>query len=236
MRVDFKECWICGKPAEYSIGFDYENSLIDESQGFIDSDYLRQSLVECEGRRGFCKECYDRYIENHDKEVTEYLKLKKHLMFERAVRLLERQDLDIYEYKELIDDIEHEIEEHPELFDSSQEIIAAIILADNEIPFKMQYKVGPYRLDFLIRKLKVVLEVDGIFHELKIKKDNKRDDYVRKALGEEWEIIRIGSEYLNENATLLVEAIKTLYKEKKKIRRMYGEIPSWYNKKAPKND
>ena len=68
----------------------------------------------------------------------------------RALCILEKQDLCIYDYKEAIDAVREFAEEQPDKFDSAYEMIAAIILVDNEIECKPQYKVGVYQCDFCI--------------------------------------------------------------------------------------
>jgi hypothetical protein len=51
-------------------------------------------------------------------------------MLERAVRILEKQALDIYQYKDIIEDFEQYVTENPEKFDSAHEMIAAMMLVE----------------------------------------------------------------------------------------------------------
>ena len=71
----------------------------------------------------------------------------------------------------------------------------------------MQYKIGRYQVDFLLPEIGVVLEIDGDRHKYKKNYDNARDAYIKKQLGYGWDIVRIKTEYLDKNASKLVEAI-----------------------------
>lgn len=228
-------CWECGKEgAEYSY-VDYNPTLMHDT----DSATIRhrEELKEKRKKAGddmqhrmFCRECYEKRNRDLSAMRQEYGRIKKLLMLERAVRLLERQALDIYQYKDIIDDFKEYVEEHPEKFDSSHEMIAAIILVDNGIKAKIQSKVGSYRTDFLIPDMRIVLEVDGDLHKNNLFRDNERDKKIREILGSEWETARISTGYLEENAPALVDAMIAIRKEKKKLRAQHhGYLPDWYS-------
>lgn len=187
-------CWDCGRDKTY----------IEMTDG------LRiQDKKENVGRF-FCKECYEKREKEREADLAEYIRLKTKLSLERAVRKLERQSIDIYDYKDAIEAVAEFAGERPDKFDSADEIIAAIILAENEIETHIHYKVGDHEVDFYLPGLKAVLEVDGYLHAYKKEEDSRRDKEVRAMLGEEYEIVRVKTKYLEENAELLVEAIKTL--------------------------
>ena len=153
-------------------------------------------------------------------------------MLERAVRILERQPLYIYDYQDTIKDMEEFVEEHPDKFDSAHEMVAAIILVYNEIKAKVQYKIGDYRVDFLIPEMSAVLEIDGDLHKTTLLKDNKRDIAIRQALGPEWETVRISTDYIEQNAKMLPDAIGMVREEKQKIRQKnFGMLPEWYSER-----
>lgn len=199
------KCWICGKDGE-------EHRKVGER------DPIFRDVVpfDKESQRCYCKECFDRVTKEYKDDVNEYMRLKKKLMFERAVRILERQSLNIYDYQEAIQAVEEFATEHPDKFDSAYEMVAAIILVDNEIPCKLQHKIGKYQCDFYIPSMKVLLEIDGERHKYKKMADTKRDAEIMRTLGNAWNIVRINTDYLDQKADLLVEAIKTILKERKK--------------------
>lgn len=136
-----------------------------------------------------------------------YIKLKKKRMYESAVDNLEHQKISFVDYERAIKHVEKYVNEFPDKFDSSYEMIAAIILVHNNIKCKPQYKIGNYQVDFLLTEKKVVLEIDGERHQYKKSYDKKRDECIKKELGAGWEIIRIPTDLLDERASKLCDAI-----------------------------
>lgn len=221
------KCWECNKDGVKQFYLGESDLIYDKStdtEKLLGFNFISQ--------RWYCEDCFNRIAQERKTDRVEYIRLKKKLMFERAVRLLERQELDLYDYKEALEAVNELSVENPNWFDSAHEMVAAAIIIDNEIAAKHHYSVAGYEVDFFIPELKIVLEIDGYLHEHSISKDRKRDIKIRQALGKEYEIIRIGTKYLEENAELLIEAAKTMRKEKQKIRKSNGgEIPEWFSKK-----
>ena len=66
-------------------------------------------------------------------------------------------------------------------------------------------------------------------HELK---DSNRDVRIRQLLGQEWEVIRIPTKYVEEAPEKLPEAIKALADQKRTIRKKNGGfLPHNYSKR-----
>ena len=200
------KCWECGKNATrtriiYSDFGDFREREI--------SPYFR-----C-----YCPECKAKVDEREKQEREQYIRLKKREMFIKACSLLEGQHTKMYEYREAIDVVEEFLTNNPDKFDSSYEVLAAIVLVHNHIYSKMQYKIGRYQVDFLLPEELVVLEIDGERHRHSKEYDNKRDTYIKEQLGLGWDIIRIKTEYLDQNAKRLPEAIKRVveYRETNRI-------------------
>lgn len=160
--------------------------------------------------RCYCKKCSAEVAENFKRTKEEYVRLKKEVMFENAISTLEGQNLNIYDYREAIDAVHEYMINNPDKFDSSYEIIAAIILIFNKVPCKPQYAVGRYHVDFLLPDEYVVLEIDGERHKHKKYYDSKRDKEIKAELGEFWEIVRIDTDLLKQNAKELVKAIRKI--------------------------
>ncbi len=200
-----QKCWICGKDA-------VEHRNIGERNAALLNDFVPFSE---ETQRCYCQECFAKVTEESKRDTAEYIRLKKKLMFERAVRILERQGLDIYHYKEAIQAVGEFAEEKPDKFDSSHEMIAAIMLIDNEISCELQHKVGRYQCDFFIPSMKVVLEIDGEHHKSRKTYDTHRDAEIMRILGRDWNIIRIKTEYLEQKAEALVDAIESVLLKRK---------------------
>lgn len=61
--------------------------------------------------------------------------------------------------------------------DSKAEVIMYEVLTEAKIPFQFQYKIGPFRVDFLIGD-SFVFELDGPLHALNPKYDADRKKYI----------------------------------------------------------
>jgi len=77
-------------------------------------------------------------------------------------------------------------------------------LSENNIPFKYQYKIGPYIADFLINNF-LVLEIDGPNHNQD--KDDRRDKYMEK-MG--YKILRIPLWIVCNSPTAIISELKQL--------------------------
>lgn len=188
------KCWICGKPAT-----DTRVSI------YVDGMFIHKDISPY--YRCYCDKCKQELDEKEKEERDLYIKLKKREMFKKACDILEKQNTKMYDYKDAIEVVENFVEEHPDKFDSSYEVLSAIILVHNRIYSKMQYKIGRYQVDFLLPELFVVLEIDGERHQHRKAYDTKRDMRLQQALGDGWDIIRIPTDYLDKNAKKLPEAI-----------------------------
>lgn len=191
-------CWEC-------------NKVLEEHEGYIPFFYetfgekIEYSLPYS---RKYCKECNERLAKEEAEKNVLYIKLKKERMFNKACYILEKQGYKMYEHKEAIDVVRDAVKNKPDKFDSSYEMIAAIILVDNRIYAKMQYKIKSYQVDFLLPEIGVVLEIDGERHKYTKGKDSTRDEAIKKELGAGWDIIRIPTNYLDKDASKLIEAIE----------------------------
>lgn len=186
-------CWICGKTATTT------RPVFD---GFGWHTPKPSKYHRC-----YCSECLKEVERTESEERKLYIKLKKREMFRKAVKILESQRTDMYEYKEAIEVVQDFLEDNVDKFDSSYEVLTAIVLVQNRIYSKMQYRVGNYQVDFLLPDYLVVLEIDGERHKHKKDYDSVRDKEIKKMLGPHWEIIRIPTERLDMNAKKIPEAI-----------------------------
>lgn len=92
--------------------------------------------------------------------------------------------------------------------DSKAELIFIDILNDNNIKYKFQYKIGPYKADFLLGE-SLVCELDGPHHTQPEQKahDLKRDKYLRK-MG--YKVLRIPLIVLTLDQRAVIEEIKEI--------------------------
>lgn len=191
-------CWICGKTAT-------KTRPVFDGFGWITPELS-------EYHRCYCDECFKEIEKKESEERKLYIKLKKREMFRKAVNLLEKQHTDMYEYREAIEVVRDFMEDNVDKFDSSYEVLTAIVLVQNRIYSKMQYRVGKYQVDFLLPDLLVVLEIDGERHKHKKDYDSVRDKAIKKQLGPHWEIIRIDTDNLDKNAKKIPDAINEVLK------------------------
>lgn len=205
------KCWECGAEAT-TTRIEYERTLYSPDTGA----WVRGEVKPSKYHRCYCEQCMKRIKEQEQSENAEYIRLKKRRMFLKSCEILESQHTDMYDYREAIDVVEEHITEHPDKYDSAYEALTAIVLVHERINTKMQQKVGRYQVDFVLPNLFVILEIDGDRHKHRKSYDNKRDNAIKAAVGEPWEIIRINTEYLDQNAKALPKAIKEVIKHRKK--------------------
>ena len=190
------KCWICGS-------HDVVGHLTVKDGSFVEAPH--QERWRC-----YCKECKKKTETEYDAIKEEYVRLKKEVMFENAIETLECQSINIYDYREAIDAVHDYIRSNPDKFDSSYEVIAAIILIHNKVQCKPQAAIGRYRVDFMLPDEYVILEIDGERHKNNKYRDSERDREIKEELGEFWEIIRIDTDLLKTNAKELVRAIRKI--------------------------
>ena len=201
-------CWYCGKEVE----LEYEPQ-----------------------RRVFCTECFEKFQKEHEEKVQKYIKLKEEVMYDTALRNMEKAGLYMYEYQESARKMKKLMGEKTGVFRSSDELITAIVLDEYNYDFKINYRVDKYYVDFYIPELKVCLEVDGRLHEYSVKKDSIRDIDIRNYLGLDWEILRIPTKYIEKDPSKIPDILIKMRKEKRRIRKENrGILPEHYSKKRKK--
>lgn len=185
--------------------------------------------------RIFHEGCFEEYEKLKEETKNEYIRLKIEVMYERALRMMEKQDnIIMKDYKDASEVVRDLARSNPNKFDSSHEMIAAIELINNRVKTKVQYSVGRKKIDMLLPDLKVALEIDGHLHQFRIGKDSERDIEIMNTLNKEdkgWEVIRIPTKFIENNVIKLIPAVKQLYRERQKLRKENGGfIPSYYSR------
>lgn len=199
-------CWRCGKEV-----------IVDTTKRTV---------------RAYCSDCKDKKAKEIEKLTNDYLVLRSKVMFENAMKCLEKQNIDMDYYREACDVIKELVDSKPSMFDSMNEITACIQLINDEVEIKPQYKIKNYRVDILLPTLKVALELDGQSHigANKVLYDAKRDIDIINELGNGWEVIRVKNSFIEKKISCLLEAIKAEYKQRKLYREHYnGILPDNYS-------
>lgn len=207
-------CWICG--------VEESDDVVLVNRRGEDLNCPRVVMYRC-----YCKNCK----EDLDMEDTEfhslYVRLRKREMFKKACDKLESQGARMYEYRKAIQLVQNNIETYPDNYDSSYEVLAAIVLIQHGLQIKMQCKIGRYQVDVMIPSIHVILEIDGDRHKYHKEHDSNRDARIKAKLGSDWDIIRIRTEYLDQDARKLIQAIKSVieYRQAGKVnwRKLYDK-------------
>lgn len=157
--------------------------------------------------RYFCEECLEKHRIEHQEIVRKYTELKDKVMYENALRLIEKSNTDINKYIESAKIIKTAMDKQIGTFRSADEIVTAIFLTANKLLFEPNKRIGKYITDFYIPELKVCLEVDGTTHKYTTKRDCERDITIRSLLGREWEVVRINTKYIEKSPEDIVDSI-----------------------------
>ena len=158
-------------------------------------------------------------------------------MFGRALKILENQQkfIHIWKYEEAAKALQEYIVENYTKFESAYEMVVAMELMRSKVRTKVQPTIAGRRVDFMLDEEKVVLEVDGFYHKNSQEKDYKFDSEVIGELGQEWEVIRIPTKYIESNITMLYEAIMGLKTYRQRIRKQNnGILPDFYSDREEK--
>lgn len=199
-------CWKCGKQIKPIFGEQYK------------------------GR--FCDDCYNEHTADYKAVLTEYIAYKTKIMFERAMRFMEKAGCNMTEYKRYACAVQKYADANPEAYKSSHEMIASIVLFKADLAMSMNYRVGKYIVDIYLPEKNICLEIDGERHKGKEFEDSKRDIAIRQLLGEQWEVVRIPTTHIEENPDRLLDAIDAIYAMKKKLRKKNGGfLPNSYSKR-----
>lgn len=183
-------------------------------------------------RRAFCQECKAKHDETVRLDKANYAILKKKVMFERAMELMEKQGCDMSAFRNSSVKVQRYLYANWDKFDSADEIIAAIVLIKEGLQIKAQCKVGNYQVDIVIPDKKIALEIDGDRHKHRQDYDSQRDLEIKDALGDGWEIVRIGTHHIEKNCAKLVEAITAVKEKKQRLREQHcGIVPEWFDKR-----
>lgn len=197
-----QKCWKCGGTATVKRDL--------ATPRYMFGEYLYSKPVRDESQRCYCKKCFEDVMSELREENKTYIRLKKRRMFERALDKMEHQKIPMYDYRDAINTVQEYFDNNLDKFDSSYEVMAAIVLIHNHIHIRPQYKIDRYQVDFLLDEDHIILEIDGDRHKNRKRFDSERDSDIKRIMGKDWEIIRISTECLDMNVTRLVKAIEAV--------------------------
>jgi very-short-patch-repair endonuclease len=180
-----------------------------------------------------CDECAKKQVKEHERLRRLSKGGDKGYKFQNAINRIENHCRDMTEYTNAIMIVNKKLDREG-WYQSTEEMMVALELVKNKVRVKHQVQIGPYKVDFLLTDLKVVLEIDAdIYHSIKREKQIWRDKYITDVLGQDWEVIRIDTKDINRNITKLLTSILKVLSKRSQLRKEFnGEIPSWYTEKA----
>lgn len=167
------------------------------------------------GQSYTCPECRALLVQLEKDEKQAVQTGKKKIKLSNAIKRIKKV-ADISKYQTAIKIVENSID-RPGWYQSTEEIMAALELLKMGYKLYHQAVILDYKVDFVIPKLKVVLEIDGeIYHQNRKVREIERDTLIRHSLGNDWHVVRIKTDLINKNVTKLVPAIKAVVKYRKK--------------------
>ena len=141
--IKHSKCWKCGADIKITVK-EYNNPY-----KLITYDKQMNTKKNMH-KREYCKSCKAETEAQRKIENEQYIALKTKAMIERAIILMEQQNIDVYEYKEAINAVSEKFTKDSKKFRSADEIVTAIILIQHKIPIKANYKIGIYTADIFI--------------------------------------------------------------------------------------
>lgn len=162
------------------------------------------------GKRHWCSNCLEEYERQRSEDLELYLRARSKMMLDRALLILEKQkSVEILFYKEASEVVANKIKEKPNSFDSAHEMVAVMELLRRKVHITLHPPaIGKHRVDLMLPEEKKILEVDGYMHKLKKEKDQIFNREVLEVLGDGWEIIRVPTEFIENNIINLVPVIR----------------------------
>lgn len=163
--------------------------------------YDSNKIYLCE----YCKKQIARKKRQLEQDALDQVRTKKEQAFDKAVNRIRAQVKNFSRYEKAVS----LAETRAESYGSIPEAMIAIELLRLGYKVIPQQKIGPYRVDFVLKDKKIVLEVDGkIFHKDKFGGD--REAIIQLALGMDWQIIHIPAEMIERDIQKLKKCIESI--------------------------
>lgn len=154
-----------------------------------------------------CKYKADRHKKEVEKAWFDVIEEKGERQFNKALDRIEKQVKNFDAYSKAVAGAR----KAQDKYGSVPEAMVAVELLKLGYPFVPQMKVGRYRADFYIPKLKAIIEVDGaIYHQ---NDSGAREFALQRAIGFENKIIHVPAEKISEDITKLKVIIDKMIKE-----------------------
>lgn len=167
---------------------------------------VTKKLVYDSGKTYLCDYCskqLTRKKKQLEQNELELIKTKKELAFEKAVDNIKKQVKNFEAYEKAIT----LAQKRAEVYGSIPEAMVAIELVRLKHQVIPQQKIGKYKVDFVVKDKKLVVEVDGaIYHRDRF--GGNREATIQLSLGMDWKIIHIPAELIVKDIRKLKKIIE----------------------------
>ncbi len=154
-----------------------------------------------------CDYCKKRHAEKI-KALFPNVETKYDKRFNTAVKNIQKQVKNFDEYNKAI----KLAKTRSYKYASVPEAMTAIELLKNNYKIIPQQNIDRYKVDFVLKDEKIVLEIDGSLYHSNSKRENLRDIVIQQKLGYQWTIIHIPSDIVLNRIAELDQTIKRCYK------------------------
>lgn len=162
--------------------------------------YTGEKLYYCE----YCKKQISNKEKTLEKNILDEMISEKERHFEKAVERIKKQVKNFNSYDKAI----NLAKRRAECYGSIPEAMVAIELVRLGHQVIPQQKIGKYRPDFILKDIKMVIEVDGgLYHKDIFQGD--REATIQILLGLDWKIIHIPAELISKDIQKLKTVIET---------------------------
>lgn len=149
-----------------------------------------------------CRYMRTKKIQAKEKIDLEGVQTKNEIKFEKAIEEMKKQVVWNGMYQMCAETARKRVE----FYGSIPEMMVAIQLLYLGYRITPQQKIGKYRVDFLIPRKKIVLEIDGkIFHT---KQNSNREATIQLSLGLDWNIIHVPAELIRNDILKLEQILQ----------------------------
>lgn len=183
------------------------------------------ALNGCDNSEIYCTECGKMHAEKIEKVKAQSRRAKIELMIEKSIETIRkdkmRQD-DMSTYEKDVKIIAKNARENPSMFESSQEMTAAIVLYHLKKHFRVQVKVGRKRVDITLPEEKIIIEIDGSRHDNREYHDTVRDIEILQRVGFDWQISHIPARFIDETPTRIYAKAYSIADAKRKYKESHG--------------
>lgn len=136
-----------------------------------------------------CSECENKI--NLLKKLRKLDKAQKNI--QKSVKKYLKRDID---YSDFRYSVARKIVYEQFEFNSTEEMCFALQLEKEKIRYYPNYKIGDYKVDFILPDMKIIVEIDGELYHKDENKEFIRERGIMNVVGNDYEIVRLPASYV----------------------------------------